>query len=78
MSRKKKAGRLVGVVVGPSDGHRRITNSEDFTVVGGSKEAHECGVENAVKFGEELSKRGKTVSELSRREFTEIVDKVLK
>jgi hypothetical protein len=66
--------RVVGVLavgLDGTDGHRRITRSEDFLLVGGSAETHERMQETALRFEEALEKRGKTLAET---EIAEVLD----
>jgi hypothetical protein len=62
---------LLGVGLDGTDGHRRITRTEDFLLVGGSEETHERMQETAIKFEEALERRGKTLAE---SEVDEIID----
>lgn len=71
---KRQKGTLVGVGL-DSDGHKRITRSEDFVVLGGSKETHERLSEISIKASEELKKRGKDVAEVCAKEFAEVIEK---
>ena len=84
MSKKEKADdrRVVGflgVGLDNRDGHQRMTKCENFLLVGGSEETHETMQETAVKFTEELSRRGKRLEETPLKEviqiFHESVDK---
>ncbi|WP_294506447.1 hypothetical protein [uncultured Victivallis sp.] len=67
------AALLLGLGLDGKDGHRRITKGDNFCLVGGSEETHEKMTETAVKFNEKLSRRGKTLGELSRDEFTDMI-----
>ncbi|HJZ90881.1 MAG TPA: hypothetical protein VKE40_08410 [Gemmataceae bacterium] len=62
---------LLAVGLDGTDGHRRITRSEDFLVLGGSAETHERMQETAIRFEEALAKRGKT---LAATEIAEVLD----
>jgi len=62
---------LLAVGLDGTDGHRRITRSEDFLLVGGSAETHERMQETALRFEEALEKRGKTLAET---EIAEVLD----
>lgn len=58
------------------DGHKRITRSRDFLLFGGSEETHEVMQEHAIKIGEELRRRGKTLSDVrSSDELRDIADR---
>ena len=58
---------LLGVGLDNDDGHRRITRSESFLLVGGSAETHERMQETAIRFEEGLERRGKTLARGRRR-----------
>ena len=64
---------LLGVGLDNQDGHKRITKGENFCLVGGSEETHEAMTETAVKFNEKLSRKGKTLDDLSRDEFLDMM-----
>ena len=60
---------LVQVRIG--DGHRRVTTTDHFLIVGGSAATHERMQDAAVKFNEALDRRGQELKEI---EPTEIAD----
>jgi hypothetical protein len=62
---------LLGVGVDNDDGHRRVTRSESFLLLGGSAETHERMQETAIRFEEGLERRGKTLAEA---ELAEVID----
>jgi hypothetical protein len=62
---------LLGVGLDGADGHRRVTRTDEFLLVGGSKETHERMQETAIKFEEGLERRGKTLAEA---EVNEVID----
>jgi len=62
---------LLGVGLDGTDGHHRITRTEDFLLVGGSEETHERMQETAIKFEEGLERRGKTLADV---EVAEVID----
>lgn len=62
---------LFGVGLDGADGHRRLTRTDEFLLVGGSKETHERMQETAIKFEEGLERRGKTLAEA---EVAEVLD----
>jgi hypothetical protein len=55
---------LLGVGFDGDDGHRRITRGRDVLIVGGSKDTHEQMQERAIRFNEELDRRGKRLAEV--------------
>ena len=64
---------VVGVGLDGEDGHQRITRTEEMVLVGGSAETHEKMQETAIRFGENLEKRGKTLRETSVREVIDLL-----
>ena len=74
-SKKKRAATLLGLGL-DSDGHKRITKGENFTLVGGTQETHEVMTEKAIKINEKLKARGKRLDNVSREEFDDIAHEV--
>ncbi len=73
---KKSDARVVsilGVGLDNDDGHRRITRSEEFLLLGGSAETHEHMQETAIRFGEKLRNKGKTLQEATPEEALDIL-----
>jgi hypothetical protein len=64
---------VLGVGLDGTDGHRRITRTEEMVLVGGSRETHERMQEVAVRFGEALEKRGKMLPGASVREVIDLL-----
>ncbi len=71
---KRKAA-LLGVGL-DTDGHKRITQGDNFMLVGGSLETHEQMTEKALKINEKLKARGKQLETVSREEFDDIAHEV--
>lgn len=67
---------LLGLGLDAKDEHKRITTGKNFFLAGGSKETHECMQEKAIKFNEELSKRGKSMDQVCEQEFREIAHRL--
>ncbi len=67
-----KAG-LLGVGLDNDDGHKRITQGEQFVLVGGSAETHERIAETTIKTFEELKRRDKRLETVDPRELAEIL-----
>lgn len=74
MSNKAKAV-ILGVGL-DSDGHKRITKGENFALVGGTEETHERMTETVIKINEKVAARGKSLAEVSSKEFEDIADEV--
>jgi hypothetical protein len=64
---------FLGVGLDGTDGHRRITRSEHFLLVGGSAETHERMQDTAIRFGEALGRHGKTLPEASVEEVVDLL-----
>ena len=70
---EKRRSMLLGLGFDNSDGKKRITNGDNFCLVGGSEETHERMTETVIKFNEKLSRRGKDLQDLSGEEFTDMM-----
>ncbi len=70
-----KKGILLGLGLDNEDGHKRITQAEDFYLAGGSQETHEKMTETALKTFEDLRHRGKSISTVEKEELVEILQK---
>lgn len=67
---------LLGVGFDHKDGHKRVTKSENFFLVGGSKETHEEMREKAIKINEALKKKRTDLDRISPKEFEAIARKL--
>lgn len=67
---------LLGLGLDANDGHKRATKGENFYLFGGSKQTHQVLQEKAIKFNEQLEKKGKTLDEATEKEIFEIADKI--
>jgi hypothetical protein len=68
---------LIGVGLDNSDGHKRLTECEDFLVVGGSQETHEMMQDVAIRFSEKLHDRGKRLQDASLQEVVDILHRAI-
>lgn len=67
---------LLGVGFDGDDGQKRVTKGRDFVLLGGSPDTHAEMQERAVRFDEELRKRGKRLRDVeSPDELREIADR---
>ena len=73
--RKAKSAHLLGVGLDNSDGHKRMTSAEQFTIVGGSEETHGRMTETVIKTFESLKRRGKTLERVEPKELADIIAK---
>ncbi len=67
---------MLGPGLDNKDEHVRITKVEDFHLLGGSEDTHAKMQENAIKFNEELKKRGKTLQDTTLPEVRDIANKL--
>lgn len=74
-NKPKARAHLLGIGLDHSDGHKRITQSERFAIVGGSEESHGRMTETVVKTFETLDRKGKTLEQVEKQELAEIIDK---
>jgi hypothetical protein len=68
-----KVAGVLGLGLDAEDGHKRVTRTEEMILLGGSAETHERMQETAIRFGENLEKRGKTLQEASAREVLDLL-----
>jgi hypothetical protein len=73
VSKRTRDGFLLGLGLDNQDGHKRMTQAEQFFIAGGSQETHERMTETAMKTCEELRKRGKSLGSVEKEELTEIL-----
>jgi hypothetical protein len=72
---KKKKAHLLGIGLDNEDGHKRITQAESFSIVGGSQETHERITETVVKTFEDIKKAGKELENIERKHLAELIEK---
>lgn len=70
--RPKKKAHLIGLSF-ENDGEKRITEAEDFSIVGGTEEVHEAMSETAIKTMETLKRKGKALETVSPKELGDIL-----
>jgi hypothetical protein len=66
---------LLGLGLDNKDGHKRMTQSERFSIVGGSEETHARMTETMVKTFETLDRKGKCLEQVEKEELSEIIQK---
>jgi hypothetical protein len=70
---KKRA--LIGLGLDNKDGHKRLTQAENFAVVGGSESTHAHMTETLIKTMEDLQRRRKTLDTAEEREIEDLIHK---
>ena len=71
---KKKKSHILGLGL-DSDGHKRITEAEKFSVLGGTEDTHDRMTETLMKTFEDLKRKGKELEETSHNELSDIIRK---
>jgi hypothetical protein len=64
---------LLGLGLDNRDEHKRITQAEDFLLVGGSEETHQRMQDVAIHFSESLKERGKRLADASVEEVVDLL-----
>ena len=73
MSRKpKNKAMMLGMGMDCDDGEMRVTNADNFLLVGGSHDTHECMQDKCIKFNEIISSKGKRLDQLERQELMDL------
>jgi hypothetical protein len=67
---------LLGLGLDNKDGHLRVTQGENFHLLGGSEETHATMQEKAIKLNEKLRARGRRLEDVSRQEFRDIAHEI--
>ena len=75
MKDNTKKKHLFGLGLDGRDGHKRITQAERFSIVGGSEETHELMTETVMKTFEDLKRKGKDLDDTSAEELSDIIRK---
>lgn len=70
---KEKILGFIGLGLDNKDEHQRITSSEHFYLVGGSKETHERMQDTAIRFSESLEKKGKRLEDTCPQEAIDML-----
>ena len=69
----KVMAHLLGLGLDCSDGHKRITQADKFSILGGSEETHCRMTETLLKTMEDLSIKGKALEEASQDEIRDLL-----
>ena len=68
---------LLGLGLDGDDGHQRVTHGKEFLLLGGSAETHERMQGLVQRMHEKLKRSGRTMAELSAREFQDLAHESL-
>ena len=66
---------VFGFALDNEDGHKRITQAEQFSVIGGSEETHERMTYTLIKTFEDLKFKGKSLQDTDPDELADIINK---
>lgn len=72
---KQSKKHLLGLGLDNEDGHKRVTQAEKFSIVGGSEETHGRMTETMLKTFETLDRKGKTLEQVEKEELSEIIQR---
>ncbi len=64
---------LLGLGLDCADGHKRITQADKFSILGGSQNTHDKMTETLCKTFEDLTIKGKALEETSPDELSDII-----
>ena len=64
---------FLGVGLDNDDGHKRVTKTEHFLLVGGSEGTHGQLQDTAIYFNENLEKRGKRLQDTTSEEALDLL-----
>ncbi len=76
MKNNSKKTIMLGLGLDGKDKHVRITRGNNFQLYGGSEDTHANMQEKAIKFNEQLDRKGKNLDEITKSEFEDIASKV--
>ncbi|MBI1830162.1 MAG: hypothetical protein HYR84_01780 [Planctomycetes bacterium] len=68
---------LVGVGLDNHDGHKRVTQGDEFLLVGGSEETHERMQDVAIHVAESLKHKGKRLQDACVEEVVDLMREVM-
>ncbi len=74
-SKNTKKNHLLGIGLDQTDNHKRITQGEGFSLVGGSSETHEKMAETVIKTVEDLQRKGRNLQIADPREIADLLRK---
>ena len=75
ISDPKVLSHLLGVGLDCTDGHKRITQADKFSILGGSENTHDSMTETLCKTFEDLSRKGKSLEDASMDELSDLIRK---
>ena len=64
---------LFGVGLDNKDGHKRVTQGDEFVLFGGSAETHERMIDTVVEVTEKLHRQGRQLRDVPASELTNLL-----
>lgn len=71
----KVMAHLLGLGLDCDDGHKRITQADKFSILGGSEQTHDHMTETLCKTFEDLKAKGKSLEDASMDEISDLIKK---
>ena len=71
----KVMAHLFGLGLDCTDGHKRITQAEKYSIFGGSQNTHDKMTETLFKTFEDLTIKGQSIEETSADEISDLLEK---
>ena len=72
---KISASHLLGIGLDNKDGHKRLTQAEKFSILGGSEETHGIMTETVLKTFETIKDQGKILEQIEVDELADLLHK---
>tara|TARA_A100001388_G_C28413220_1_gene331557 strand:- start:182 stop:457 length:276 start_codon:yes stop_codon:yes gene_type:complete len=69
----KVMAHLLGLGLDCEDGHKRITQADKFSILGGSQNTHDKMTETLCKTLEDLTIKGQELEETSKEELSDLI-----
>lgn len=69
----KVMAHLLGLGLDCEDGHKRITQADKFSILGGSQNTHDKMTETLCKTLEDLTIKGQKLEETSKEELSDLI-----
>ncbi|MFL2912992.1 MAG: hypothetical protein ACJZ5X_06000 [Opitutales bacterium] len=71
----KVMAHLFGLGLDCDDGHKRLTQADKFSIMGGSEQTHDKMTETLCKTFEDLKNKGKSLQDASMDEISDLIRK---
>ena len=72
----KVMAHLFGLGLDCDDGHKRLTQADKFSIIGGSEQTHDKMTETLCKTFEDLKNKGKNLQDASMDEISDLIRKI--